>query len=404
MGRLNLGTSLGIRYKSSVRGFCPCSGLFNMPSWLTYTAPANRTARTTWSTMLRGIVANQAVGVIIPNPLTTNGFYGLQLEPAATNYVLYSENFAQWTNFNSQATINGTGIIDPAGGTTAYDISVGAGLTGLYSPSVYSGTNQTVSAWLNAYSGAGAGASTGAVVIEGENGYITTGYQGLPYPTAAKTTWGRFWISQVNFNLSSVQTAIGDRASAFPSINTRAQYAFIQVETTPYPTSYIPTTSSTASRATTTLAWTPFKSDGTFNIILTFAMSLPTSTLAILGTGFTLLSDSTGTKTIGVNSSGKITSTLGNTVTDATPLSWADGDILEVQIIANGPAKTYTANISTRSLVAPYTPSQHSFIGTHSSTFNMGSTIYIGSSPTGTNMIPVDGLLGINEQLGSEIF
>jgi hypothetical protein len=354
--------------------------------------------------MTRGVGANQAMGVIIPTPLTSTGYYGLTLEPAATNYVIYSENFAQWTNFSSQASINFTGLADPAGGTTAYDVSVGAGLTGLYTPCTYAGSEQTVSCWLNAFAGAGAGASTGAVVIEGSNGYVETGYQGLPFPTPNNLGWSRFWLPS-SFNDAPVQVAIGDRAGAFPGVNTRAQYAFIQVETTPYPTSYIPTTSSTASRAATTLAWTPNLSNGSFNITIGFAMALSTGALSSLAMGFTILSDSTGTKTIGFNSSGQLTSTLGgNTVTDPTPLSWPDTSIMSIQIIANGSAKTYTANIQLKFPTTPFTYATHSFTATHSGVWNMGTTIYIGSSPTGTNMIPVDGLLSVNEILGTQIF
>jgi len=376
----------------NIRGFSAQRGFFTLPSWLIYTAPANRTAMTGQSVMLRNVPANQPVGTLIPTNLFDNGYIGLRLEPVATNYCLYSENFSQWTNLH--ATINATNLTDPAGGTTAWDISSASGYSGLYTPTnmVYQNPANPIICLSGWFLNAGPDPSNGAIAILGTNGDLIVDYLGLPayhQPPYNQMGWSRIWYIDQNYDYGVLYTEIGNRPE-FQVFDTRAKYAFIQCENTPYPTSYMPTQGSPVTRAASILSFIPYKHDGTFNVSITFGMALST----YWQTGFTILSDSTGTKSIRMisnNHMAQIQSIIGDVVTDSTQLTWADSDNLTCHVIVNGPAKTYTAKIIINGITV------RTFTGTHASPFDMGSRIYIGSQPDGTNMIPTEGVLSVYE-------
>jgi hypothetical protein len=121
-------------------------------------------------------------------------------------------------------------------------------------------------------------------------------------------------------------------------------------------------------------------------------------------TGFTILSDSSGTKSIRMVSDGNhnasIQSIIGNTITDSTHIVWADSDNLTFHVVANGPQKKYTITVTGITITGSGGPNfTYTFTATHSATFDFGSLIYIGSNPDGSNIIPVEGLISLTESV-----
>jgi hypothetical protein len=336
------------------------------------------------------VPANQPCGILIPTAEFDQGYFGLQLDPEATNFCLWSDDYSKWTNLH--ATVAATGLPDPLGGKTAWDIASLSGYSGLISQTVLTYKDPTnpiicLSGWMN---NAGPDPSNGLIAVLGTNGDMTTGWAGLPYKNQQGygQGWTRFWYID-NYDYGVLYTEIGNRPE-FQVEDTRAQYFGIQVENTAYPTSFIHTQDVPVTREKEQLSFTPYRADGTFDIEVTFGMSLST----YWQTGFTILADATGTKKITFNSNNhtaQIVSVIGDTVTDSAQLTWDDSDRLTCRVVVDGPNKTYTVTVSKNGVI------YHVFTAVHSVQFNFGNLVFIGSNPDGSNYVPVDGLISVWE-------
>ncbi len=169
---------------------------------------------------------------------------GLLIEEARTNLVTYSEDFTiggtHWLLTNgTTATATGNSVLSPDGTTSAYELGMSSGgfvrtLTG-HAPSV--GETYTASIWLKA----------GTLSTVGI-GILFSGV-GLGYVTKNLTLtneWQRFHIT------GTVPAGTPDqvRFRVLTLTDTGSIHAFgAQVEQGEFPTSYIPTSGATATRA-----------------------------------------------------------------------------------------------------------------------------------------------------------
>ena len=302
---LGLGLYLGLTRPSGARVFQPASGLISLPPWLSQTSPSNRTCQNSLSTLLRNVGANQACANV----------WGWQCEPQSQNLIHYSEAFGSWTAFSS-TTINAY-TTDPAGNSTGIDLSASnPGAQGLYL--LFSGSASTVAArssWIKS------AAAPNIATIDSQsplNQYVENPVTG--------SAWHRVVAQYSGTSQTPVQADVG----LSTTINTRAQYAFEQLENQPCVTSYIPTAGTQVTRAATTQNFAPGSTSFGFRMDLVMACA------STVGLASVLLCSPTGTYVLGLNASNQLYLTSGNTQTRATAYTWNAGDILSIRMRFNG--------------------------------------------------------------------
>lgn len=222
-------------------------GPVTLPSWLQFTCFANRTCQVSANAVYPStITPNQAC---VYNDGTIKG---LMLEETRTNFALngLASGFSSTNNGNGTLT---TGRTDPASGTNAWRYQTSAGGFG-NNQTIVPAAAHVLSAWMKTN-------STNSYATLLENTVKDAGI------TVADTggAWKRY--SYVGSVVPAGVTVIGDCRSAYNSYSgsADADYSFVQTENGSYPTSYIVTTSTAASRAATVLVGV-LQSTSSFNI------------------------------------------------------------------------------------------------------------------------------------------
>lgn len=161
---------------------------------------------------------------------------GLLVEGASTNVLLHSETFnaAAWTDTN--ITRVSTNNNSPANTSTALRVSVAPAATGFTQHSLVTSATRVMSVWLRRV---GAGTGTARISLTGATGGVVV--------SSIPTTWTRYSsaaaagttprISITNTGISNLEVEIWGAQAETVSTGSRSG-----------PTSYIPTTASTASR------------------------------------------------------------------------------------------------------------------------------------------------------------
>jgi hypothetical protein len=163
------------------------------------------------------------------NP-TTLAPLGFLVEESSQNRCTYSQDFTQatWVATNSTKT---TGISDPAGGVTAATITSTSanGIVQNAAATVVIGTTYTVSIWLRRRTGTGV---VGIRAVEGAN-----------IPVTITSAWARYSLT-----VTATQT-IGRVGVYCSTIGDEIDFWGGQLEAKAFQTSYIPTTTASATRA-----------------------------------------------------------------------------------------------------------------------------------------------------------
>lgn len=163
------------------------------------------------------------------NP-TTLAPLGFLVEESSQNRCTYSQDFTQatWVTTSSTKT---TGISDPAGGVTAATITSTSanGIVQNAAATVVIGTTYTVSIWLRRRTGTGV---VGIRAVEGAN-----------IPVTITSAWARYSLT-----VTATQT-IGRVGVYCSTIGDEIDFWGGQLEAKAFQTSYIPTTTASATRA-----------------------------------------------------------------------------------------------------------------------------------------------------------
>jgi hypothetical protein len=294
-------------------------GLTTLPAWLAFTCASTRTAEVTPSTLLTGIGANQAV---------TNR-WGLQHETTTANLIPNTQNMSAWSPGGSATRV--LGFADPAGGTGAAALTGGGG-AGFYQVIVGGpSTTYTVSSWTSLN-----GVGTQRTLI----GVADAGVAPIAGVTEQPTgnTWHRLSASYSGASVQGVYATLSDRRAPVNAQEGDALYAFAQVSTLPFETSYIPTSGTSQTRAASILKATlPAVSD--MKISMSFVASHAPQNMAG-AYDFLLCNGTNGTFWIAIASSRQLSIA---TVTQTSGLvSWAAGDSVSIDITLRSVAKTVT--------------------------------------------------------------
>jgi hypothetical protein len=193
----------------------------------------------------------------VPRLTYQNGGGGcpsLLLEPQRTNLALYSEEFnnAYWATLNTTVSANSTATLDPMGGNNAdkfiatttngvHILSRSGFTSGAYSFTVYAkaAEESTMSLWLR-------NASVGAT-FDLSNGTVSS----ITVTSASITSVGNGWYRCFVYDSTAGTTAhiYGRGGTSYAGNGVDGFYIFgAQLEAGAYPTTYIPTTSASATR------------------------------------------------------------------------------------------------------------------------------------------------------------
>ena len=340
-------------------------GLITLPAWLSFSCASVRTAQVSPSTMIRGGPTNQAVC----------NMYGLQHEPASTNYCPYSEAFGSWIAGQGSVTLL---QIDPTGGTTAALSATPANNYGIYAQPNVGGTGgapYVLSGWIKSSSHCAvnfnynASSAKDCGIILGTTGGV---WQWYAAPSTVIVNGTGIFISD---NRSE---AVTDTSA------TSCTAAFIQLESLPYATSYIPVPStSPVTRAASGLR---FSLTNTTNFTLRYDCIMAVASTA--NRQQRIVADPAGNRGVLVieGTTKMLTSSCGNYISDTTALSWVAGDKLSFRMTYNG-TTSYNVTIY-KNDVFYYT---HTF--THNAVTNFRNTgNWIGNDAGGVNPIDTKGL------------
>ena len=338
-------------------------GVVVMPAWCPFSCASARTVQTSLSTVLRGIATNQACA----------SMYGLQHEPQSTNYCGYSENFSPWGQLGSPIVTGGN--TDPAGGTTAADVTSTAisPYGGIYMDTTLVSTTVTVSGWL-----AGS-VSPNIAQIELMTGTFAAGLRQV----SPAVGWAKFQATYSGASADVRYVFLNDGSHAGTPADyiaaSRAKFAFIQKEALPYATSYIPTVSASAVTRAASI-WTLNPGSAYFGCRIGARMELASTA----GVACTYLCNPTGTAKLGFDASGHVSITSGNTVVSSAAYTWAVGDTMEL-------IPQFRGQLTTRVQVRKNGVAIDSVSITNSTAPSFAATgNYIGTNQDGSNRVPAN--------------
>jgi hypothetical protein len=302
-----------------------------LPSDLTFTCASTRTCQTTANTIVTGIGSNVPAFDIT----------GLLHEVQSTNHCQYSENFSSW-GAASTSGIESLSQTDPAGTTTAIKYANAQGRGRYSSVSVALSTNATLSAWINNTD------TTNAANVC---------FRGLPNTfavTIPNNKWGRFSARNTSSSIGALVVVAEAEFAPYNNISQNASFAFVQVESVPYMTSYIPNTgSSTTTRAGSKISKT-FKS--ATKQYLDFTFTAATSPANMAGT-FGIIMTGGGGNYIALMPDGRFTYSQSFYTTKS--FTWSENDVVRIVVDNSNVISitVYVNGVKTGSDTINYTPS-----------------------------------------------
>lgn len=311
-------------YGKSINFASQTPGYFNFPSNspFSFSRATTCTAQTSNSTIIRGVPANQAV----------INQYGLQIEPSGINYILNSDNISSWGGFSANAINNGS-VTDPAGGNYGFDISTNPG-SYIYSNTANgANTSYIYSCFLNQATGANRAAYAwySPFILRYDEQPVSSG-------------WHRTSASYAGSSQTCSVPDIGYNTS----FATRSLYAFPQCEVgsvLPYPSSYIPTTTTAVTRAESYLLMAlPSNKLTKFTLRVDFIAAWGTASGGLgIGINFIVSSDISNFVQYVQSGSGGcwVLHTPGGSVTTTNTATWNAGDLVSLRMQLTNSTNVY---------------------------------------------------------------